>query len=104
MILALSNPDPEIQPSLALRAGAAFAADGRSVNNALGFPGIFRGALAARARRIDDPMKIAAAETIAGYAEPGELVPGLLDPDVHLAVADAVEQAASEPTAGGPGS
>ena len=94
IILALSNPDPEIQPSAALAAGAAFAADGRSVNNALGFPGLFRGALAARARRIDNAMKIAAAEVIASFAEPGELVPQLLDPDVHLAVAEAVELAA----------
>ena len=94
IILALSNPDPEIRPSAALAAGAAFAADGRSVNNALGFPGLFRGALAARARRIDNAMKIAAAEVIASFAEPGELVPQLLDPDVHLAVAEAVELAA----------
>lgn len=94
VIFALSNPDPEITPAAALQAGAALAADGRSVNNALGYPGIFRGALAARARRIDDAMKIAAAETIAQYAEAGELVPGLLDPDVHLAVAEAVEEAA----------
>jgi malate dehydrogenase (oxaloacetate-decarboxylating) len=96
IVLALSNPDPEISPQAALQAGAAFAADGRSVNNALGFPGIFRGALAARARRINDAMKIAAAEVIARYAEPGELVPQLLDPDVHMAVADAVEQVARE--------
>jgi malate dehydrogenase (oxaloacetate-decarboxylating) len=96
IILALSNPDPEISPQIALQSGAAFAADGRSVNNALGFPGIFRGALAARARRINDAMKIVAAEVIARYAEPGELVPQLLDPDVHMAVAEAVEQAARE--------
>jgi len=94
IFLALSNPSPEISPQRALAAGAAFAADGRSVNNALGFPGIFRGALAARARRIDDSMKIAAAETIAQFAEPGELIPSLLHPDVHQAVASAVEEAA----------
>ena len=96
IFLALSNPFPEISPSRALAAGAAFAADGRSVNNALGFPGIFRGALAARARRIDDHMKITAAETIAQFAEPGELIPSLLHPDVHQAVASAVEAAARE--------
>ncbi|MFQ5515059.1 MAG: NAD-dependent malic enzyme [Myxococcota bacterium] len=94
VILALSNPYPEIQPDVALAAGARFAADGRSVNNALGFPGIFRGALNARARRITDRMKLAAAETIAAYAEKGELVPSLLHPDVHHAVAEAVEEAA----------
>jgi len=94
IFLALSNPNPEISPSAALAAGAAFAVDGRSVNNALGFPGIFRGALAARARRIDSPMKIAAAQTIAQFAEPGELIPSLLHPDVHQAVAAAVEAVA----------
>ena len=100
VILALSNPYPEIQPRDALSAGAALAADGRSVNNALGFPGIFRGALNARARRINDVMKLAAAETIAQYAEPGELVPSLLHPDAHHAVAEAVEQAARASGAG----
>src|SRR6185369_15050970 len=47
IILALSNPDPEIQPELALAAGARFAADGKTINNALAFPGLFRGALRA---------------------------------------------------------
>jgi malate dehydrogenase (oxaloacetate-decarboxylating) len=94
IVLALSNPDPEIRPTAALEAGAVFAADGRSVNNALGFPGIFRGALRARARRITSAMKIAAAETIASYAEPGSLVPGILHEEVHVAVAEAVEAAA----------
>ena len=46
VVLALSNPDPEILPEVAEAAGAAFAADGRSVNNVLGYPGIFRGARA----------------------------------------------------------
>ena len=94
IVLALSNPDPEIRPTAALEAGAVFAADGRSVNNALGFPGIFRGALRARTRRITSAMKIAAAETIASYAEPGSLVPGILHEEVHVAVAEAVEAAA----------
>jgi malate dehydrogenase (oxaloacetate-decarboxylating) len=94
IVLALSNPDPEIRPTEALEAGAAFAADGRSVNNALGFPGIFRGALRARTRHITNAMKLAAAETIARYAEPGSLVPGILHDEVHGAVADAVEEAA----------
>jgi len=94
IVFALSNPVPEIAPQLALEAGAAFAVDGRSVNNALGFPGIFRGALDARTRKINDAMKISAARTIAQFAEPGELVPGLLHPDVHHAVAEAVQDAA----------
>ncbi|MCK7481299.1 MAG: glycosyltransferase [Candidatus Moduliflexus flocculans] len=59
MILALSNPDPEIEPEAALAASAAAAADGKYVNNALAFPGLFRGALECRATRIDDSMKIA---------------------------------------------
>ncbi|MBI3781589.1 MAG: NADP-dependent malic enzyme, partial [candidate division NC10 bacterium] len=94
VILALSNPNPEIRPEEALAAGAAFATDGKYVNNALAFPGLFRGALNARARRIDNSMKIAAAEAIAAKAPEGELVPGLLDIEVHKAVAEAVEEAA----------
>jgi malate dehydrogenase (oxaloacetate-decarboxylating) len=65
------------------------------VNNALAFPGIFRGALDARARRITEAMKIAAAEAIAAKAPAGELVPEILDRSVHLAVAQAVAGAAS---------
>jgi malate dehydrogenase (oxaloacetate-decarboxylating) len=94
VILALSNPNPEIRPEDALGAGATFATDGRYVNNALAFPGLFRGALNARSRRIDNAMKIAAAETIASRAPDGELVPALLDLEVHRAVAAAVEHAA----------
>jgi malate dehydrogenase (oxaloacetate-decarboxylating) len=94
IVLSLSNPDPEIRPAVALEAGAVFAVDGRSVNNALGFPGIFRGALEARAQQINDAMKIAAAKTIAQLAPQGELVPPLLDLEVHQAVAEAVERAA----------
>lgn len=100
IVFALSNPVPEIEPGRALEAGAAFAVDGRSVNNALGFPGIFLGALDARTRRITDAMKVAAAETIAQFAEPGELVPSLLHADVHHAVAEAVQEAAELPDPG----
>ncbi|MBE0599156.1 MAG: NAD-dependent malic enzyme [Desulfuromonadales bacterium] len=96
VILALSNPNPEIQPEDALAAGAAFAADGKSVNNALGFPGLFRGALNVRATRINNKMKIAAARAIAACAEEGELVPSILHPEVHRKVAEAVERAAME--------
>ena len=64
------------------------------MNNALGFPGLFRGALEARARRFTEPMKIAAAKVIAQFAEEGELVPSVLHPDVHHAVAEAVAEAA----------
>ena len=54
VILALTNPNPEISVDDARAAGAAFAADGRGVNNALAFPGVFRGALDARARKINN--------------------------------------------------
>jgi malate dehydrogenase (oxaloacetate-decarboxylating) len=94
VILALSNPDPEIYPEVAERAGAAFAGDGRSVNNVLGYPGIFRGALQAGAKEINVEMKLAAANAIAGLAEEGELVPDALNQHVHDAVAKAVHDAA----------
>ena len=94
IILALSNPNPDLDPEGALKAGAAFAADGKSVNNVLGFPGIFRGAVDANAPRITNEMLLAAAQTIADMAPPGELVPNPLDKKVHLAVARAVAQKA----------
>jgi malate dehydrogenase (oxaloacetate-decarboxylating) len=96
VILALSNPNPEIEPDKAIEAGASFAADGKSVNNALAFPGLFRGALNVRATRINNKMKIAAAQCIAKHAEENELVPSLLHPDVHKQVTAAVERAALE--------
>jgi malate dehydrogenase (oxaloacetate-decarboxylating) len=96
VILALSNPDPEISPEDAEAAGAAFAGDGRSVNNVLGYPGIFRGALRAGARRIDVKMKLAAARAIAELTTGDELVPDALDQRVHEAVADAVYDAAEQ--------
>ena len=96
VILALTNPDPEITPEEARSGGAAFAADGRGVNNALAFPGIFRGALDARARKINNRMKIAAAKAIGKFAHEGELVPSILDMEMHRAVAEAVERAAFE--------
>jgi malate dehydrogenase (oxaloacetate-decarboxylating) len=94
IILALSNPNPEIEPETARAAGAAFAADGKSVNNVLGFPGIFRGAVDADVPRITREMLIAAAETIAGFAPPGDIVPYPLDKDLHKAVARAVARVA----------
>ncbi|GKV55906.1 putative NAD-dependent malic enzyme 1 [Sporosarcina sp. NCCP-2222] len=96
IILALSNPNAEIQPEVALKAGAAFAADGRQVNNVLGFPGIFRGTLNARAKEITYPMLIAAALAIVDSTKPGDLVPHPLDPMVHANVASAVERMANE--------
>jgi malate dehydrogenase (oxaloacetate-decarboxylating) len=94
VIMALSNPDPEIEPDVARAAGAAFAADGRSVNNVLGYPGIFRGALLAGVEEINLEMKLAAAGAIAALSQDAELVPDALDPNVHQQVADAVREAA----------
>ncbi|HEY4116695.1 MAG TPA: malic enzyme-like NAD(P)-binding protein [Byssovorax sp.] len=94
VIFALSNPEAEIEPSDALAAGAAFASDGRSINNALAFPGLFRGALDAKSRAITEGMRIAAARAIAAHAEPGEVVPSPLAPEVHRAVRAAVAEEA----------
>lgn len=102
VILALSNPDPEILPEEAEAAGAAFAGDGRSVNNVLGYPGIFRGALQAGATGINVEMKLAAAKAIADLAPDDELVPDVLDQRVHDAVAQAVREAAESSGVGRP--
>ena len=100
IILALSNPESEIDPLEAMERGAAFAADGKGVNNVLAFPGLFRGALAAHAPRFTDAMLIAAADAIAQMA--GEdLVPNPLDKQVHERVAAAVMTAAMQPVAMG---
>src|SRR5215203_4782649 len=96
VILALTNPYPEIDPDEAVQAGAAFAADGTIVNNVLGYPGIFRGALLAGATEINLRMKLAAAEAIASFDADSGLVPNALDPNVHEQVAEAVKQAAIE--------
>lgn len=92
-ILALSNPEPEIAPGVALDAGARFAADGRTVNNVLGYPGMFRGALDAGAPRFTDAMLLAAAHAIAACGD-DRLVPDALDHTVHRRVAEAVAAAA----------
>lgn len=94
IILALSNPTPEIEPEVALEAGAAFAADGKGVNNVLGFPGILRGAVDTRATRITHEMYLAAAATLARLTPEGELLPNPLDKQVHHEVAKAVAQEA----------
>jgi malate dehydrogenase (oxaloacetate-decarboxylating) len=96
IILALSNPTPEIDPEVALNAGAAFAADGKSVNNVLGFPGILRGAVDSYATHISHEMYLAAATAIADQTPPDELVPNPLDKNVHKAVAQAVARKAIE--------
>jgi malate dehydrogenase (oxaloacetate-decarboxylating) len=96
VILALTNPEPEIKPSRAMAHGARFAADGKSVNNLLGYPGIWKGSLDARARRITPEMYVAAAESIAAQADEGELVPPPISKRVHREVARAVARAAME--------
>jgi malate dehydrogenase (oxaloacetate-decarboxylating) len=93
IILALSNPDPEIDPDVAKRNGARFAADGRTINNALAFPGLFKGALMSGATHFTDEMKIAAATAIAGQTKLDDMVPSILDPQVHEAVTRAVSKA-----------
>jgi len=93
IIFAISNPDPEIEPAMALAAGAAIAADGKSINNVLCFPGLFDGVLRARASAFADPALVAAARTLASLAAGGELLPDPLDPRVHLAVSAAVQAA-----------
>lgn len=96
IILALSNPNPEIEPEVATEAGAAFAADGRVINNVLGFPGIFRGAVDANVPRITREMLLAASQAIAGYAPAGDIVPNALDKQLHRNVAKAVARVALE--------
>lgn len=102
IIMALANPEPEIAVELALEAGAAVVATGRSdypnqINNVLGFPGIFRGALDVRASDINDDMKVAAAYAIAELVkEPiaEYVIPSPFDPEVAKAVAGAVAETA----------
>ncbi|MGI5125592.1 NAD(P)-dependent malic enzyme [Pseudonocardia sp. CA-107938] len=102
MVFALSNPDPEVHPDVAARY-AAIVATGRSdfpnqINNVLAFPGVFRGALDAGARRITEAMKLAAAEAIFAVASEDlaadRIVPSPFDPRVAPAVSRAVAEAA----------
>ncbi len=104
IIFAMANPTPEIFPDEAKEAGAAVVATGRSdfpnqINNCLGFPGIFRGALDVRARAINEEMKLAATKALAELVSDEELspeyiIPSALDPRVVPAVAKAVAEAA----------
>ncbi|NMA33458.1 MAG: NAD-dependent malic enzyme [Clostridiaceae bacterium] len=104
VIFAMANPTPEILPDEAIEAGAKVVGTGRSdfpnqINNVLAFPGIFRGALDVRARDINDEMKIAAAQAIAGLIPGDELtpeyvIPAPFDTRVGKAVAKAVAEAA----------
>jgi malate dehydrogenase (oxaloacetate-decarboxylating) len=99
IVFALSTPDPEIEAAAALAAGAAVAADGKSINNVLAFPGLFDGVLRARVRSFTDPMLLAAAEALAAAAAPGQLLPDPLDVTVHERVSQAVQSAIFGPLA-----
>ncbi len=98
IVFALANPDPEIMPSEARKAGAAVIATGRSdfpnqINNALVFPGIFRGALDKGVKKITEATKLRAASALAALVarpSPTKIIPDLLDPRVVKAVARAV--------------
>lgn len=98
VIFALANPVPEIMPDIALAAGARVVATGRSdfanqINNSLGFPGIFRGALDHKVRKITDTMLVKAAKNLAALiARPtaGNIIPNTFDKRVVAAVARAI--------------
>ena len=104
IVFAMANPLPEIYPDQAKAAGARVVGTGRSdfpnqVNNVIAFPGIFRGALEARAERITEPMKLAAAKALADLIAPEELteeyvMPNPFDPRTADAVAAAVRACA----------
>ncbi len=104
IILAMANPTPEITPDEARKGGARVIGTGRSdfpnqVNNVLAFPGLFRGALDARATRIDGRMKLACVHALANAVEnptPDQILPDPLDRSIAPLVAKAVEQAAIE--------
>jgi malate dehydrogenase (oxaloacetate-decarboxylating) len=101
IIFALANPDPEILPTDALAAGAYIVATGRSdfpnqVNNALAFPGIFRGALDNGVKKITDAHKIAAAESIASFVpdselSPEKIIPSIFEEDLVQAIAKVIK-------------
>jgi malate dehydrogenase (oxaloacetate-decarboxylating) len=101
-VFALANPNPEIMPELATKGGASVVATGRSdmpnqINNVLGYPGIFRGALDARAKSITAGMKLAAAHAIASLVEnptTDYIIPAALDANVAVVVGKAVCAAA----------
>ncbi len=103
IVFAMANPVPEIMPSEAKAGGAAVIATGRSdfpnqINNVLAFPGIFRGALDARAKDINEEMKMAAAKALADLVErpsPENIIPDVFDPRVSRAVSEAVRKAAT---------
>jgi malate dehydrogenase (oxaloacetate-decarboxylating) len=96
ILFPLANPVSEISMPDALAAGAAIYADGRMMNNALAYPGIFRGALDAAASSITVEMMLAGAHALAEIVPEGELLPEMMDTETHDAVAEAVMNAAKQ--------
>ncbi len=102
IVFAMANPVPEIMPEEARKGGAAVTATGRSdmpnqINNSLAFPGIFKGALEIRAKKITREMKIAAAEALAGLVKNPtveKIIPGPFDEGVVEAVSSAIKKSA----------
>ncbi len=93
IVFPLSNPVGEIDTQEAIKAGAAVVADGRSLNNAQAYPGLFRGALDVKASDITPAMQLAAASKLAEKAVEPMLLPDMLDRSIHKEIADAVAQA-----------
>ena len=96
IVLALANPVSEISRDDSMAAGASIYADGRMMNNALAYPGIFRGAMDAQATKITLKMLMAAAHALADCVTEGNLMPEMMDPNTHQAVVAAVAAAAEE--------
>jgi malate dehydrogenase (oxaloacetate-decarboxylating) len=100
IIFAMSNPDPEIMPEDAIKGGAKIIATGRSdypnqINNVLVFPGIFKGVLEARATKITNEMKLAAAVSLAGLVKkpgPANIIPKVFEKNVAKVIANAVKR------------
>jgi malate dehydrogenase (oxaloacetate-decarboxylating) len=101
--LMISNPQPALTTDELDAAGCAVALDGTAVNNLLAFPGLFRGALHAKARHFSDRMLLAAAEALAEAMPQGRLVPDPLDRQAHSFVAHAVSEAAVQSEHAAPG-
>ncbi|MDP6545791.1 MAG: malic enzyme-like NAD(P)-binding protein [Phycisphaerae bacterium] len=99
VLFPLANPVSEISKDDALDAGAAIYADGRMMNNAIAYPGLFRGAMEARAEKFTMEMLMAAAEALADMVPENELLPEMMDRNTHLGVATAVKKAAEIPNA-----
>ncbi|MBN1556068.1 MAG: NADP-dependent malic enzyme [Phycisphaerae bacterium] len=94
ILFPLANPVSEISKPDALEAGAAIYADGRAMNNAIAYPGIFRGAMNVRAEKITFAMMMAASHALANLVTGKDLLPEMMDPATHAVVARAVAEAA----------